>query len=129
MVFGAGRAVAFAGVFVAQAGQLVASADAITVARLRGGLDGDEWNCRRIARIPLAACKRVENRKNWARGAGVVVRGSELSEGECSGLPKGKTAGKDAALSEAVRGFSVEPGGTGNRGVPAVPPSAVLEWS
>jgi hypothetical protein len=41
MVFGAGRAIAFAGVLIAQAGELIASADAIAVAGFGGGLDGD----------------------------------------------------------------------------------------
>jgi hypothetical protein len=42
VVFPAGRAVAFAGIFIAQAGQLVASADAIAVARLRSRFDRNE---------------------------------------------------------------------------------------
>lgn len=42
MVLGASRTVALAGFIVAQASQLVASADAVAVARFRGRLDGNE---------------------------------------------------------------------------------------
>jgi len=51
MVFGAGRAVAFAGIFIAEAGQFVATADAIAVAGFGGCLDGDERHCKGIVRF------------------------------------------------------------------------------
>jgi hypothetical protein len=51
MVFGAGGAVAFAGIFIAEAGELVATADAIAVAGLGGCLDGNERHCRGIVRF------------------------------------------------------------------------------
>jgi hypothetical protein len=41
MVFGARRAIAFASVLIAQAGELIASADAIAVAGFGSRLDGD----------------------------------------------------------------------------------------
>src|SRR5882762_1260014 len=99
MVFGTGRAVALAGVFIAQAGQLVASADAIAVAGLGSSLDGHERHCSESLRFHAAGCKR---------------RSPDLQP-----------------QAPAVRpiGSSVAPGGTENLGVPAVPPSAVLEWS
>src|SRR5713101_1093049 len=46
MVFGAGRAEAFARILIAQAGKLVAAADAIAVAGFGSGLDGDERHCK-----------------------------------------------------------------------------------
>jgi hypothetical protein len=58
MVFGAGRAVTFACIFVAQTGKLVASADAITVAGLGGCFDGDERHRRGIVRFLRYLCKR-----------------------------------------------------------------------
>jgi len=58
MVFGAGGAVALAGVLIAQAGELVASADAIAVAGFGGRLDGDERHSRGIVRFLLRTCKR-----------------------------------------------------------------------
>src|SRR6267154_2081954 len=98
MVFAAGRAVGFAGIFIAEAGQLIASADAIAVAGFRGRFDGDERHCNESLRFQAAGCKRSPDLEPQA---------------------------------SAVRpiGSSVGPSGTGNRGVPAVPPSAVPEWS
>src|SRR6266853_4416327 len=98
MVFGAGGAVGFAGILIAEAGQLIASADAIAVAGFGGCFDGDERHCNESLRFHAAGCKRSPHLEPQA---------------------------------PAVRpiGFSVGPGGTGNRGVPAVPPSAVPEWS
>ena len=49
MVFAAGGTITFARIFVAEAGQFVASADAIAVASFRRGLDGNECH-----RCPLA---------------------------------------------------------------------------
>jgi hypothetical protein len=51
MVFGAGGAVAFAGILIAEAGEFVATADAIAVAGFGGGLDGNERHCRGIVRF------------------------------------------------------------------------------
>jgi hypothetical protein len=59
MVFGAGGAVAFAGIFIAEAGELVATADAIAVAGFGGCLDGNERHGRGIVRFPRYLCKRV----------------------------------------------------------------------
>src|SRR6267378_3032498 len=98
MVFGTGRAVAFAGVFVAQAGQLVASADAIAVAGFRGCFDGDERHCNESLCFHAPGCKRTQDLEPHAPALGPI-------------------------------GSSVGPGETGNPGVPAVPPSAVPEWS
>src|SRR2546426_3073614 len=60
MVLGAGGAVAFAGVLIAQAGELVASTDAIAVAGFGGRLDGDERHNRGIVRFLLRTCKREQ---------------------------------------------------------------------
>src|ERR1700675_191189 len=98
MVFGASRAVGFAGIFIAQAGKLIATADAIAVAGFRGCFDGDERHCNESLRFRAAGCK-------WS---------PDLQPQAPAMLPIGS---------------SVAPGGTGNRGVPAVPPSAVPEWS
>src|SRR5258706_3751955 len=57
MVFGAGRAVAFAGIFIAQAGKLVATADAIAVAGFGGRLDGNERHGSESLRFRAAGCK------------------------------------------------------------------------
>jgi hypothetical protein len=57
VIFGASRAVAFAGVFVAEAGELIAAADAIAIAGFRSGLDGDQRHNRQILRFRLALCK------------------------------------------------------------------------
>src|SRR5882762_7934722 len=57
MLFGAGRAVAFAGIFIAQAGKLVATADAIAVASFRRGLDGDECHRSESLRFRAVGCK------------------------------------------------------------------------
>jgi hypothetical protein len=57
MVFGAGGAVAFAGVLIAEAGKLVAAADAIAVAGFGGGFDGDERHGKEIVRFLLNARK------------------------------------------------------------------------
>jgi hypothetical protein len=67
MVFGAGGAVAFAGILIAQAGELVATADAIAVAGFGGCLDGDERHCRRIVRFLLYLRKRVASGEAWRR--------------------------------------------------------------
>src|SRR5258708_25458430 len=58
MVFGTGRAVAFTGVLIAQAGKLIAAADAIAVARFGRRLDRDERHCSGIVRFLLRTCKR-----------------------------------------------------------------------
>src|SRR5437016_5033506 len=60
MVFGASRAVTFAGIFITQAGQLITSADAIAIARFGSGLDGDQRHSRGIVRIVTVGCKRSE---------------------------------------------------------------------
>ena len=57
MVFAADGAVAFAGILIAQAGKLVATANAIAVARFRGRLDGDERHCNESLRFHIAGCK------------------------------------------------------------------------
>src|SRR6266436_10220398 len=98
MVFGASRAVGFAGIFIAEAGKFVASADAIAVAGFRGCFDGDERHCNESLRFHAAGCKRTQDLEPHAPALRPI-------------------------------GSSVGPGGTGNRGVPAVPPSAVPEWS
>src|SRR6266566_6086036 len=58
MVLAAGRAVALAGIFIAQASQFVAPADAIAVARLGCRLDGNERHCKGIVRFHAIPCKR-----------------------------------------------------------------------
>jgi hypothetical protein len=58
MIFGASRAVAFASVFIAEAGQFVTAADAIAVAGFGSGLDRDKRHNRQILRFRLALCKR-----------------------------------------------------------------------
>src|SRR6266576_3858652 len=98
MVVGTGRAVALTGILIAQAGQLVATADAIAVACFRRSLDGNERHCNESLRFHAAGCKRSPDLEPHAPAV-------------CPISP------------------SVAPGGTGNRGVPAVPPSAVREWS
>src|SRR6266513_2784647 len=98
MVFATRGAVAFARILIAQAGELVATANAIAVACFRGRLDGDERHYSESLRFHTAGCKRSPDLEPH---------------------------------TPAVRPISssVAPGGTGNRGVPAVPPSAVREWS
>jgi hypothetical protein len=51
VVFRAGRAVPFAGVLIAQAGELVASADAIAVTGFRSRLDRDKCHTVEIIRF------------------------------------------------------------------------------
>jgi hypothetical protein len=58
MIFGAGRAVAFAGIFIAEAGEFVATANAIAVACFGGCLDRDERHGRGIVRFLRRLCKR-----------------------------------------------------------------------
>src|SRR6266581_6160317 len=58
MLLAAGGAVAFAGIFIAQASKFVASADAIAVAGLGGRLDGNERHCKGIVRFHAIPCKR-----------------------------------------------------------------------
>jgi len=64
VIFGASRAVAFAGVFIAEAGQFVAAADAIAVACFGSGLDRDKRHNRQILRFRLALCKRGLQRES-----------------------------------------------------------------
>jgi hypothetical protein len=59
MVFGTGGAVAFAGILIAKAGQLVATANAIAVAGFGGRLDRNERHCKGIVRFLRYLCKRV----------------------------------------------------------------------
>src|SRR6266481_9168618 len=61
MVFGASRAVGFAGILIAEAGQLIASADAIAVAGFRGCFDGDERHCNESLRFHAPGCKRTQD--------------------------------------------------------------------
>ena len=67
MVFGAGRAVTFAGIFITQAGQFITSADAIAVAGLRRRFDGNECHNREIVRSRAKLCKRAEAEGKSAR--------------------------------------------------------------
>jgi len=59
MVLSTGGAVALAGVFIAEAGEFIAAADAIAVARFGGGLDGDKCHRKGIVRFPPCLCKRI----------------------------------------------------------------------
>src|SRR6266481_3921012 len=66
MISSAGGAVALAGVFVSQAGQLVAAAHAIAVAGFRSGLDGNQRHDKGIIRFRgLPRKRRREDRANW----------------------------------------------------------------
>src|SRR6266704_2139602 len=58
MVLAAGRAVALARIFIAQASQFIASADAIAVAGFGGRLDGNKRHCKGIVRFHAIPCKR-----------------------------------------------------------------------
>src|SRR6266704_4703847 len=58
MVLAASRAIALAGIFIAQASQFVAAADAIAIAGFGGRLDGNERHCKGIVRFHAIACKR-----------------------------------------------------------------------
>ena len=63
VIFGASRAVAFAGVFIAEAGQFVAAADAIAVAGFGSGFDGDE--CHRRGIVRFLRCILQERGMTW----------------------------------------------------------------
>src|SRR5882762_1227803 len=57
MVFGAGRAVAFAGILIAQAGKFIAAANAIAIAGFGRRLDGNERHRTESLRFRAAGCK------------------------------------------------------------------------
>src|SRR5260370_5841311 len=72
MVVGPGWAVALAGIFIAQAGKLVAAADAIAVAGFRRCLDGNERHRRGIVRFPAIPCKRSEKELRFEGVSGKI---------------------------------------------------------
>ena len=63
MVLSAGGAVGFTGVFIAQAGELVASANAIAVAGFGSGLDGDERHNKGNSTFSVALVQEPEFRR------------------------------------------------------------------
>jgi hypothetical protein len=83
MIFGASGAVAFAGVFIAEAGQFVAAADAIAVAGFGSGLDRDKRHNRQILRFRLAICKRGLQRES-GMGVFTVTSFSDVPSGRAS---------------------------------------------
>jgi hypothetical protein len=83
VIFGASRAVAFAGVFIAEAGQFVAATDAIAVAGFGSSLDRDERHNRQILRFRLALCKRGLQRESGI-GVFTVTSFSDAPSGRAS---------------------------------------------
>src|SRR5437879_320171 len=64
MILSAGRAIAFPGVFIAQAGEFVASADAIAVAGFGGRLDGDKRHNKGNSTFSAALAQEPEFRRS-----------------------------------------------------------------
>jgi hypothetical protein len=80
MVLSAGGAVGLTGVFIAQAGEFVASADAIAVTGFGSGLDGDE----RHAGEYYVFC-RVSARERSERGAAGPRSNREIEKDQAKG--------------------------------------------
>src|SRR5260370_40691281 len=103
MIFSAGGAVAFAGVFVTQAGQLVAAAHAIAVAGFRCGLDGNQRHNKRIIRFRgLPRKRRREDRANWHFSAN-SEKADPLRQGRnLQSLREGQDEGRKSTQSRSV---------------------------
>ncbi len=88
VVLCAGGAVTLAGIFIAQAGKLVAPANAITIARLGCCLDRDQRHSRQIVRFPRARCKRGSGEWRVTSGEWRARSTSDWAAGKSAGLQR-----------------------------------------